>query len=329
MKKTKKDVFVIENLKNWNQGNVAEVVAILVHLFHFSYGLPICNKLGKYNYEPVFLSAGNNKDTQKKRRLDEILFRAYIEDEYGKMSPNEFCLLLENNIVLRKIAWTFNINPAGSGSKADFYRGDLGISVKGYQGETPSIFNKGSHIGLLKMCNRLKDIETIKVNTPKDILTENYSLKIDHRIKEFMRYMSCKSGTLNKNYNSSTGEYGYFYSEESWREVKPIIYYTLLIGTRSKDSFNTAHALLDIIDPFDIQSYNYFYDYEIFDYIEENKDNWQFEMRSSKKDKKNKELLNLTNEELIPMGYYKHFDSKKKIWKIYNEFVIRKSKSVA
>jgi hypothetical protein len=79
-----------------NIGQKSEIVMILNHLYCFSYGIVINEKLGKYNYEPVFLSEGNINEPQKKKRLDDVLFRTYIEGKYGKIDLKEFNKRHEN-----------------------------------------------------------------------------------------------------------------------------------------------------------------------------------------------------------------------------------------
>lgn len=300
---------------------------ILNHLYCFSYGMMINEKLGKYNYEPVFLSEGNNNDRQKKKRLDEVFFRKYIEEKYGKIDLNEFNNLLKDDNNRDEICFVMGIHDGGKYSKADFYMGDLGISAKSQSGKTPSIFNRGTHENLLIMCDRMEYNEIIKSKYDNNVLND-YASKIDKLIKEYMAYMANKKGTKEKTYNKKTKEYGFFHSKEKWEIITPLIYYTGFIGTRTQDSFNTANCMLEAYDPYDPNTY--VYDFDGVEWVEKNKDFFEFELRSAENEKikLSEELLKLSNEELIPMGYYKHYDKKKKIWKIGGELVIKKDKSV-
>lgn len=310
-----------------NVGQKSEIVMILNHLFGFSYSIAINEQIDKYKNEPIFLSEGNINEPQKKKRLDEVLFRTYIEDKYGKIDLKEFNEILKEENNRNEICSIMGIHDGGNNSKADFYIGDLALSAKSQAGKTPSIFNRGIHENLLLMCDRMEYNEIIRSKYDNNVL-KDYSLKIDKLLKEFMTHMSDKTGTREKMYNKKTKEYGFFHSKEKWDIIAPLIYYTGFIGTRTQDSFNTANCMLEAYDQYEPNTY--VYDFDGVEWIEKNKNFFEFELRSASSDeiKLSEDLLKLSNEELIPMGYYKHYDNKNKIWKIGGELVIKKNKSM-
>lgn len=270
-----------------NRGVENEKIAILMNMYCYANSIEI-NGLGEYNNMPVYLPDGDEDDPNKKRILDSSGMSTYVKDKYNVSNIEDFKCLINDRSMMFTLCDIFNVSSANSNYKSDFYRGDLGLSVKNYSEDNTywdlkrtdiSILNRGYFNAYLTCANRIANDDRVKeLYDEYGVLNEQYEEKIKSLYLEFILAIKEDKFPLNcRNYKITTKEKGFWYDDEKWKYIKPMIAYFCTMGTYFGDSFNTANCMLEIINPFDINTYSFYYD--ILNYIEYHRDKCNFEIR--------------------------------------------------
>lgn len=271
-----------------NQGHKLEIITIIINLFCYAYDIFI-DYLGEYNKYPVYLPDGNENEPNKKREINVDIFRNYIDKKFGNISYEIFIeKIKEDKSIIEEISKLLNIDSAGSSYKSDFYRGDLGISVKGFgindkknnfHSSNVTLINKTTLNGFLKIARRLvKNKDFIKQYGFEEIVTKNYPERVKEVMLDFCKEVYNKKYCKHcQNYKITTNEKGFFYHSEQWNLFMPILVYCAFYGTATGNSFNKASCVLDIIYPFSIKK-NICH-FQPKSYFDKFKRNFSFEIR--------------------------------------------------
>lgn len=316
------------SMKQRNRGNESEIKAIIINVFCYAYNIEI-KGLGLYNFEPVYLPDGNDEEPNKRRIVDSDKLKKFIKDNFGKLDYNEFIEKMKDNNFIEIIVNLLNIECAKSSYKSDFYRGNLGISVKNY-GETNkkldlkntdvSIMNRGTFNSFLECANRIsKDEELKKLYDEYDVLNDNYEENVSRIYKEFLIAIKQDKFPLHcSNYKNNTKEYGFFYPIEIWKYIKPMIVYFTYKGTYTGNSYNKADCVMEITNPFDINTYKIYYDFNY--YVEKHRKSSSFEIRGISKTAVKSYFSRIPEDVLLEMGIIKMKEKKSNKIKFYGMF---------
>lgn len=307
-----------------NRGLENEKIVILINMYCYANSIKI-EMLGEYNNEPVYLPDGTEDDIHKKRLVDSYGFVEYVKKKYNISTYVEFTLLINDRDIMLSLCDKFNIASANSNCKSDFYRGDLGISVKNY-GETNtfwdlkstdvSILNRGYFNAFLTCANRISNNEHIKnLYDENGVLNEEYEYKIATLYKQFLIAIKEDKYPLNcRNYKITTKEKGFWYEYNNWIYLKPMIAYFCTTGTYFGDSLNPANCVLEVTNPFDITTYNVYYD--ILEYVEKHKDKCNFEIRGISTATYNSIFSRIPDNILLELGMIKKYINDKGVMKL-------------
>lgn len=296
-----------------NRGCESEVIAVIVNVFCYAYSIEI-NGLGLYNLEPVYIPNGDENDPSRKILVDHNKLKNFLENNFGIINYNEFVSKLADKNFAKKIVKLLNLQSSKSSYKSDFYRGNLGISVKNYGMSSKkwdlkttdiSIMNRGTFNSFLECANRIsKDEEMKRLYDEYGVLDDKYEENISRIYKEFLIDIKNGKFPLNcSNYKVTTKEYGYFYPIEIWKYVKPMIVYFAYKGTYTGDSFNIANCMMEITNPYDISTYRIYYYFN--EYVEKHRCSSNFEIRGISKKAVQSYFSRMPEEVLFEMGIIK------------------------
>lgn len=296
-----------------NRGCESEVIAVIVNVFCYAYSIEI-NGLGLYNLEPVYIPNGDKNNPSRKILVDHNKLKNFLENNFGIINYNEFVSKLADKNFAEKIVKLLNLQSSNSFYKSDFYRGNLGISVKNYGMSSKkwdlkttdiSIMNRGTFNSFLECANRIsKDEEMKRLYDEYGVLDDKYEENISRIYKEFLINIKNGKFPLNcSNYKVTTKEYGYFYPIEIWKYVKPMIVYFAYKGTYTGDSFNIANCMMEITNPYDISTYRIYYDFN--EYVEKHRCSSNFEIRGIPKKTAQSYFSRIPEEVLFEIGIIK------------------------
>ena len=175
-----------------NRGCESEVIAVIVNVFCYAYSIEI-NGLGLYNLEPVYIPNGDENNPSRKILVDHNKLKNFLENNFGIINYNEFVSKLADKKFAEKIVKLLNLQSSNSFYKSDFYRGNLGISVKNYGMSSKkwdlkttdiSIMNRGTFNSFLECANRIsKDEEMKRLYDEYGVLDDKY--KVSKKIDDF------------------------------------------------------------------------------------------------------------------------------------------------
>ncbi len=218
----------------------------------------MAKNIGEYDEMRVKLHLIELRDTKKTvtirgKKVDVLSIKN--GDVECKPLPLGTNLSQLSDLGVEKLAIQVGAFKAPTGSKADVYVNNLGISVKSHRGANPAFLNHTHRAGFLKVCNRIG----VNIDQLDKIICDYWEKRRSGIIKEDVSNSNPKSPFKNH-----------------LDYLKPIMNYFLFTGTAQKDSAYPADYILDFTDPLNESSWKFSKD----EYLD---DNWQhiiFSIRS-------------------------------------------------
>lgn len=232
----------------------------------------MAKNIGEYDEMRAKLHLIQLRDTKKTVTIGgnevDVLSVRNGEDEC-KPLPEGTDLAQLSDLEVESLAKKVGAFKAPTGSKADVYVNDSGISVKSHRGANPAFLNHTHRAGFLKVCERVGvSIE-----------------ELDLIVKEY--WEKRKAGIIREDVSNSDPNSPFVNHLEY---LKPIMNYFLFTGTAQKDSPYPAEFILDFTDPLDESSWKFSKD----EYLDDNWEHIIFSVRSKGMPDSNPNVIDAT-----------------------------------
>lgn len=218
----------------------------------------MAKNIGEYDEMRAKLHLIQLRDTKKTVTIGgdkvDVLSVRNGEDECDQL-PEGTDLAQLSDLEVESLAKQVGAFKAPTGSKADVYVNDLGISVKSHRGANPAFLNHTHRAGFLKVCERVG----VSIN------------KLDEIISDY--WIKRKAGIIGEDVKNSDPKSPF---KNHLDYLKPIMNYFLFTGTAQKDSPYPADYILDFTDPLDESSWKFSKD----EYLDDNWEHIIFSVRS-------------------------------------------------
>lgn len=218
----------------------------------------MAKNIGEYDEMRAKLHLIQLRDTKKTVTIGgnevDVLSVRNGEDEC-KPLPEGTDLAQLSDLEVESLAKQVGAFKAPTGSKADVYVNDLGISVKSHRGANPAFLNHTHRAGFLKVCERVG----VSIN------------KLDEIISDY--WIKRKAGIIGEDVKNSDPKSPF---KNHLDYLKPIMNYFLFTGTAQRNSPYPADYILDFTDPLDESSWKFSKD----EYLDDNWEHIIFSVRS-------------------------------------------------